>query len=92
MTVVGRRIDTIPGEESQYLLQMAPGDYGKGLDGRWYSRPPWKHAAGCLAKHNVIEHDDGTITVSPSILITCWPDGEPVSWHGYLENGVWREC
>lgn len=32
--------------------------------------------------------EDGTITVSPSILISHW---EGRSWHGYLERGVWRE-
>lgn len=42
---------------------------------------------GNLGKHEVIEHDDGTITVSPSILVRG--DEE---WHGFLENGVWREA
>ena len=41
---------------------------------------------GGLENHDVTEHEDGTITVSPSILIT----GEGGSWHGYLELGVWR--
>lgn len=34
------------------------------------------------------EHEDGTITTSPSILDKK-PDGD--GWHGYLERGVWRE-
>jgi hypothetical protein len=69
---------------------FAPGDYGK-VAGVWHARPPRGHL-GSLANHDVTEHDDGTITVSPSILITYrGADGEE-TWHGYLERGVWREC
>lgn len=46
-------------------------------------------SVGDLSGHEVTEHDDGTITVSPSILINQPPDKQ---WHGYLERGVWREC
>lgn len=55
--------------------------------GKWYGATPRSgyHIAG-LEKHQVVEHEDGTITVSPSILV----DGE-WQWHGYLEHGVWRE-
>jgi hypothetical protein len=42
-----------------------------------------------LSRHDVVEHEDGTITVSPSILVT---QGEGRQWHGYLERGIWREC
>ena len=79
--MVGQRNDIPP-----HL--MKPGDFGK-WEGVWYCRPPWKHALGNLARHKVEEHDDGTITVSPSILIDC---GERETWHGYLEHGVWRSC
>lgn len=51
-------------------------------------RTPNGHT-GNLANHDVTEHDDGTITVSPSILVEN-SNGE--GWHGYLERGVWREC
>lgn len=33
-------------------------------------------------------HEDGTITVSPSIL----DSGNENGWHGFLERGVWREA
>jgi hypothetical protein len=71
---------------------FAPGDYGRLADG-WYARPPRGHM-GCLRNHEVTEHEDGTITVSPSILITSTRgDGTAKEvWHGYLERGVWREC
>lgn len=35
------------------------------------------------------EHEDGTITVSPSIL--AHEAADAAEWHGYLERGVWRE-
>lgn len=52
-------------------------------------------ALGRLEKHTVREHDDGTISVRPgdgssnSILIT---GARGVSWHGYIEHGVWEEA
>ncbi len=42
-----------------------------------------------LANHNIVENSNGTITVSPSILVK---QGDDSSWHGYLEDDVWREC
>jgi hypothetical protein len=44
-----------------------------------------------LSAHKVIEHEDGTITVSPSILTYGHYNGQKISWHGYLERGIWRE-
>ncbi len=43
---------------------------------------------GALSKHTVVENSDGTITVSPSILM----EGHLGKKHGYLENGIWREA
>jgi hypothetical protein len=66
------------------------GDYGRVLvDERWEWRgcTPNGHY-GNLAGHDVTEHEDGTITVSPSIRVS---DGSGTLWHGYLERGVWRE-
>lgn len=40
---------------------------------------------------SVTEHDDGTVTVSPSILDSD-PRKNGNGWHGYLEHGVWRQC
>lgn len=79
--MIGRRLKD---EDDVY----APGDYGRiGLV--WYARPPAGHP-GCLVNHEVIEHEDGTITVAPSIQITSTRDGVKEVWHGYLERGVWR--
>lgn len=77
-------------------LWLKPGEYGiNPRDGIWYACTPsglW----GNLAGHEVTEHEDGTITVSPSILVTghADEDGNPIEkvvWHGYLEHGEWRE-
>lgn len=91
----GRRVDADPVERDQYPFpRLQPGDYGRDADGLWYARPPWKHASGCLGDgegirgHKVVEHEDGTITVSPSILI----ETHVGTWHGFLERGIWREC
>lgn len=80
----GKRV--YPNEKGQ--LWLKPGDYGiEPYDQHWMARTP-NGFTGDLSNHKVTEHDDGTITVSPSILVTR---GEK-SWHGYLEKGVWREC
>jgi len=34
------------------------------------------------AIHTITEHEDGTITVMPSIVTT--------TWHGWLNRGIWR--
>jgi hypothetical protein len=76
-----RRPDETP--PAEYL----PGDYGR-FDGVWYAMCPQGRTVynlgllGALSGHEVTEHDDGTLTVSPSIVA----DG----WHGWLERGVWR--
>lgn len=61
---------------------------GERLRWIWVCTTPNGHH-GNLGAHNVAEHEDGTITVSPSILIS---DHTGELWHGYLEHGVWREC
>lgn len=83
----GRRI--YPDESGH--LQFSEGDYGQQPNGDWMARPPGCHL-GSLKAHTVVEHEDGTITVSPSILLTDYDDdGKEKKWHGYLERGVWRE-
>lgn len=65
-----------------------PGDYGRYAD-RWFVRAPGSSELyGDVSGHQVTEHEDGTITVAPSILIR----GSAGNWHGYLERGAWREC
>lgn len=74
---------------------FAPGDYAKIIlpSGKvqWHARPPIG-GLGNLANHTVTEHEDGTITASPSILVTSRDGDEKTVWHGFLERGVWRSC
>jgi hypothetical protein len=80
---IGRRVYPEPGG------LLSDGEYGA-IDGIWYCFPPGADI-GNLSLHNVTEHDDGTITVSPSILITYRDEaGNRKQWHGFLECGVWR--
>lgn len=54
----------------------------------WYIRDPNGDASSIgFRKHAVTEYDDGTISVSPSIVT---PHGK--RWHGFLTRGVWKSC
>jgi hypothetical protein len=63
----------------------------KGQDGRWeLCLPTGIHGAITDKIWSIIEHEDGTITVHPSILTKCHlPE---YTWHGFLEKGIFREC
>jgi hypothetical protein len=68
-------------------MELKEGEYKK-HNGIWYARPPAsENMVANLKAHSVIEHEDGTITVSPSILITTWNKRR---WHGYLKNGIFE--
>lgn len=62
--------------------------YYRRPDGVWMIYFP-KVGLGDLSNHEIVEHEDGTISVAPSILTTRH-DGSSV--HGYLELGIWRDC
>lgn len=47
--------------------------------------------AGELRDHTVTEHDDGTITVSPSIGFYD-QSGTRFKRHGFLRRGIWEPC
>jgi len=82
--VIGRRVY----QDAEGKLFLAEGDYGKDAEGWWNVRPPNSGAGfitGPTAKPAwiITEHEDGTITASPSI--------DTGQWHGFLERGVWRK-
>jgi hypothetical protein len=64
-----------------------PGAYGKVGDDWLVCLPTGE--LGNISGHTITEHEDGTITVSPSILDII-PGGG--GYHGWLEHGVWREA
>jgi hypothetical protein len=85
----GRRLQS---SKEFFSDQRRPGDYCKVTSDDpatatgvvWYVCHP-DGTLGRLVNHTVTEHEDGTITVSPSIL-----SRSPGGWHGYLERGEWR--
>lgn len=87
--MIGRRV---PDSESTAPFQ--PGEYGKRIVQTtdaviWYACTPNGLLAN-LGQHQITEHEDGTITVSPSILVRGGHGDQ--QWHGWLERGVWREA
>lgn len=82
--LIGRRVDPWQGSP---LLE--PGEYARHPDGTWYACTPSGLLAN-LARHDVVEHEDRTITVTPSILVRSGDDES--DWHGYLQRGAWSEC
>lgn len=84
--MIGKRVELVP--QPGGFQRLRPGEYGKWTDGTWYGCAP--NGEGCnLGAHQVTEHADGTITVSPSIEIS---NGKQVVYHGFLEHGVWRDA
>ena len=69
---------------------------GNLTDGVWGYRSPDGNGIGTLGLHTVREHEDGTVSIRPgdgssnSVLHAGGPDR--LTWHGYVEHCVWREC
>lgn len=76
--------------DSYHLGDIPPGAYWQGAGhlstAIWYFRDPLGDL-GSLANHKVTEHEDGTITVEPSIL-----NVHGRGFHGWLKAGVWTEA
>lgn len=52
----------------------------------WYVRDPTGHVGTLWPNvHTFIEHEDGSLTVQPSILFT-----KAGNYHGFLVRGVWN--
>ena len=93
--VTGHRISK---ETSDDLTSIRPGDYWFDSElGYFLICSPTLDLEGniilgTLRHHSVVEHDDGTISVSPSILIMSIieSEGKLVElFHGFLERGIW---
>jgi hypothetical protein len=81
--IQGKRVDKEP-------HQLESGEYCFWHNG-WWGRVPDDRAdmIANLANHKIIDNADGTISVTPSILVSSW---KGISWHGYLTNGQWVVC
>lgn len=84
----GRRLDwpeeMIPIERE---VGMEPGDYAGPWHGLWLVRAPNGDWGSIANRHTIEQHEDCTITVSPSIQFETGS-----RWHGYLRRGVWSEA
>ena len=65
--------------------QLQLGEYALCDPENWLGVCPSGDVANLL-RHKVTVHDDGSISVEPSIHVTGKGD-----WHGHLTNGVWTE-
>lgn len=88
--------ETMQGTRADWPFDGLPpeGSYYKVPEGTWHACTPGGYPAN-LAAHTVTEHEDGTITVTPSIKVslpTMRDAAEKELWHGFLERGVWRSC
>lgn len=89
----GQRVDDVENPQEPHP-QLPEGGYRREKQGEtwvWMARPPGTPHSGSLRNHDVTEHEDGTITVEPSILIRSSWAGEPYEWHGWLRAGEWSE-
>jgi hypothetical protein len=89
--MLGRRRPDISTEDYDgwERLNLQPGDYIRLHNGKLWGLCAPNGDMGTIRPyktHKVEEHDDGTITVSPSVRFET---GQ--RWHGYLERGVWRQ-
>ncbi len=98
----GRRL-----ENNTFPHDMEDGDYSKAIITpagggekkiNWFIKTP-NGISGNLVNHIVHENADGSITVKPekissnSILAQEFVGGTVTkSWHGYIDQGFWKEC
>lgn len=96
--MTGRRL---PDSPDGIIPPLEPGDYVKVRTNYdwsdlksgtwiWIVKSPTGVTCYLNDKHTFTEHEDGTLSVSPSIQM--YGENMVPAWHGYLVNGVWSEC
>lgn len=79
--------EQLPVDVEKALLSV-PGAVAGPWRGQWMVNTPNGHLGMINTKKwTIIEHEDGTITVSPSISVR---NADQELWHGFLEAGIWR--
>ena len=62
----------------------------------WRFTSPDGNGDGLLMSHTVREEEDGTISIRPgdgsSNSVLHSGGGQDLTWHGYVEHGLWTEC
>jgi hypothetical protein len=92
----GRRVKVAEREDRAWppdIRHFKAGDYDivakpDGSRELWFRDP--KGHVGRTSQHDLTEHDDGTVTVSPSINDTAaYGEDQQPGFHGWLQGGVW---
>ena len=84
--MIGRRRPD--GNEREPRSTWQPGDYWRHTDGDWCAVTPNGLPVSLRDAASIEEHEDGTITVTPSIqMITSGR----ARYEGTLTRGVWSE-
>src|SRR5207253_672296 len=81
---VAKRL-SVPPEKELPEIDPAVISYWRDAAGLWWIYLP-RAGAGVLSQHTVTEHEDGTISVTPSIKLT----GHGGVRHGHLTRGQWH--
>jgi hypothetical protein len=82
-----RRPDRFSDKPDFKWEKVKPGDYFKERGGGWFVMAPTGEQGSVRSPNwTITEHEDRTITVSPSI----WFNKERNGYHGFLERGTWR--
>lgn len=86
--IPGRRLTDGFSNQADFTWdQVKPGDYFLMAPGRWFlCAPSGEHGQATNVVWTIEEHEDGTITISPSLHFNKSQNG----WHGYLQRGQWR--
>lgn len=83
--MIGRRLpDDFSARPNFSWDDTKAGDYWK-LGDQWFLVSPEGEFGGTDTRWTVVEHEDGTITISPSVFFNS-----PRGWHGFLQRGIWR--
>lgn len=99
----GRRVESLEEltEAGDYMLcdSENPDGTKRGFRELWFRlpehpKPGVRHIHDGPDGWTFTENADGTVTVSPSIFahIVQRDGSTKPGWHGFLEQGVWREC
>ena len=86
----GRRLPDHPEDIALDGTTLEPGQYlWDPWRRRWWLCTPNGHLAAIMpGVWTIVQHEDGTITVTPSIKVS---NADGVLWHGFLKRGVWEE-
>lgn len=77
--------------DTDEIHTLSSGEYSKLPNGGvWFVTPDGRFGHVLPTIHTITWHEDGTVTVSPSILVRGGGPNPGGEWHGFLERGVWR--